>query len=132
MKRLTGLFSWSPKVVSNFPAYRLRSSTILQKLLNPAQNNISSSSAFSITSCQNNFSGENNLYHIKNSNAKLSTVKILDEPKRYGAFDLLKITVTCIAGLTVGVWMSKTLVAILEEYELYIHEGEDDDDYDDD
>ena len=101
---------------------------MLQKLLSPAQNSMKSSSAFTIKSFKNNFSGDKNLCNIKSSNVELSTGKVLDAPKQFVTLGLLKITFTCIAGLTVGSWMSKAMVAVLEDYELYIHEEGDDDD----
>ena len=53
-------------------------------------------------------------------------------PNRYGVGDIMKVILTCTAGLTVGAWMSKRMVSILEEYELFVlEEDEDDEDYDD-
>ena len=63
---------------------------------------------------------------------KLSNGHVAMEPIRYGIMDLMKIFLTCTAGLTVGAWISKHMVSLLEEYELFVLEDDDDEEDDDD
>ena len=72
-----------------------------------------------------------NNFRSRNVNT-LSNGFVSKQPTRYGIVDILKVILTCIAGLTVGAWFSKQMVAILEEYELFVLEEDEDedDDYD--
>ena len=54
---------------------------------------------------------------------KLSTGHVAMEPRRNGIVDIMKVFLTCTAGLTVGAWISKHMVSVLEEYELFISES---------
>ena len=72
-----------------------------------------------------------NNFRSRNVNT-LSNGVVAKQPTRYGIVDILKVILTCIAGLTVGAWFSKRMVAFLEEYELFVLEEDEDedDDYD--
>ena len=61
-----------------------------------------------------------------------SNERVAHAPNRYGVGDIMKVILTCTAGLTVGAWISKRMVSILEEYELFVLEEDEDDEYDDD
>ena len=63
---------------------------------------------------------------------KLSNSHVAMEPIRYGIVDIMKVFLTCTAGLTVGAWISKHMVSVLEEYELFVLEDDDDEEDDDD
>ena len=63
---------------------------------------------------------------------KLSNGHVAMEPIRYGIMDIMKVFLTCTAGLTVGAWISKHMVSLLEEYELFVLEDDDDEEDDDD
>ena len=52
------------------------------------------------------------------------------KPISYGIVDIFKILVTVTAGLTVGASISKRMVALLEEYELFVLEEDEEDDDD--
>ena len=79
----------------------------------------------------NPFSLISNNFRSRNVNT-LSNGFVAKQPIRYGIVDISKVILTCIAGLTVGAWLSKRMVAILEEYELFVLEEDEDedDDYD--
>ena len=62
----------------------------------------------------------------------LSNGRVAHQPTSYGVGDLIKVILTCTAGLTVGAWISKSMVSILEEYELFAPEEEEEDEDDDD
>jgi len=66
--------------------------------------------------------------HIK----RLSNGYVAMEPRRNGIVDIMKVFLTCTAGLTVGAWISKHMVSVLEEYELFILEDDDDEEDGDD
>ena len=73
------------------------------------------------------------LKDLKNNRIdKLSNGHVAMEPIRYGIMDIMKIFLTCTAGLTVGAWISKHMVSVLEEYELFVLEDDDDEEDDDD
>ena len=67
-----------------------------------------------------------------NRNNKLSNGHVAMEPIRYGIMDIMKVFLTCTAGLTVGASISKRIVSVLEEYELFVLEDDDDEEDDDD
>ena len=67
-----------------------------------------------------------------NRNNKLSNGHVAMEPIRYGIMDIMKVFLTCTAGLTVGASISKRIVSVLEEYELFVLEDHDDEEYDND
>ena len=62
----------------------------------------------------------------------MSNGHVAMEPMRYGIMDIMKIFLTCTAGLTVGASISKRMVSVLEEYELFVLEDDDDEEDDDD
>jgi len=63
---------------------------------------------------------------------KLSNCHVAMEPRRNGIVDIMKVFLTYTAGLTVGAWISKHMVSVLEEYELFILEDDDDEEDGDD
>ena len=61
----------------------------------------------------------------------LTSGKICDAPKRRSRFGVLKVLLTCIVGSTLGAWMSKTMVVVLDKDKPFIlNDNKSDDDND--
>jgi len=128
-----GIINLGKKIASSSGSRRTCSPAQLHRTSTATQNDSSSFSTLSnkksnVDSSTNHPSGVGQ----RNLATTLASGGIVDEPERYRRFGLLKILLTCTAGLTVGAWISKNMAAFLEENELFVPEDDDDDDDDDD
>ena len=128
-----GIITLGKKIASSSGSRRTCSPAHIQRTSTAAPND----SASFCTLSNNKTSKESSASQSSNvSQRNLATILpsggIVDEPERYRRFGLLKILLTCTAGLTVGAWISKNMAAFLEENELFVPEDDDDDDDDDD
>jgi len=128
-----GIITLGKKIVSNSGSRRTCSPAHLQRTTTAVQND--SAGFSSLSSNKTNSEPSNNQSSTvgqRKLTTSLASGGIVDEPERYRRFGLLKILLTCTAGLTVGAWISKNMAAFLEENELFVPDDDDDDDGDDD
>jgi len=128
-----GIINLGKKIASSSGSRRTCSPAQLQRTSIASQND--SSSFSTLSNEKSNVDSSTNHPSVvgqRNLATTLAPGGIVDEPERYRRFGLLKILLTCTAGLTVGAWISKNMAAFLEENELFVPEDDDDDDDDDD
>ena len=128
-----GIINLGKKIASSSGSRRTCSPAQLQRTSTVSQND--SSSFSTLSNKKSNVDSSTNQPSAvgqRNLATTLASGGIVDEPERYRRFGLLKILLTCTAGLTVGAWISKNMAAFLEENELFVPEDDDDDDDDDD
>jgi len=128
-----GIINLGKKIASSSGSRRTCSPAQLQRTSTVTQND--SSSFSTLSNKKSNVDSSTNQPSVvgqRNLATTLASGGVVDEPERYRRFGLLKILLTCTAGLTVGAWISKNMAAFLEENELFVPEDDDDDDDDDD
>jgi len=128
-----GIINLGKKIASSSGSRRTCSPAQRQRTSTATQND--SSSFSTLSNKKSNVDSSTNHPSVVGQRYLATTLAsggIVDEPERYRRFGLLKILLTCTAGLTVGAWISKNMAAFLEENELFVPEDDDDDDDDDD
>ena len=131
-----GILTLGKKIASSSGSRRTCSPAHIQRTSTATQNDLQPSSSFSTVSgnkkTKEPLTNQSSSVVKRNLTTTLASGGVVDEPERYCRFGLLKILLTCTAGLTVGAWISKNMAEFLEENELFVPEDDDDDDDDDD